>query len=196
MTAESFGAHMPASLTLDDLAVMAAADEHGHRYELSPEGDLSVMPPAGVAHAIIASKLLTWFVLAGWAADQVLQNCGLRTAVSDGTGGRVPDLTVWSTAPKSGLVWAPLDGLVLAVEIVSWGSEAIDRIIKKDEYAKAGIPRYWIVDQDGADTVTMWELAPTGYVETLPSPQPLAWVLNSDLARELREAHGEESRRR
>jgi hypothetical protein len=32
----------------------------------------------------------------------------------------------------------------------------------------------------------MWELAPDGYVETLPSPQPLAWVLNSDLARNLR----------
>jgi hypothetical protein len=58
MSAESFGAHMPATLTLDDLAAMAAADEHGHRFEMSPEGVLSVMPPAGVAHTIIASRLL------------------------------------------------------------------------------------------------------------------------------------------
>jgi Uma2 family endonuclease len=184
MTAESFGAHMPASPTLDDLAVMAAADVHGHRYELSPEGVLSVMPPAGVAHAIVASKLLAWFVLAGWAAEQVLQNCGLRTELQDGTGGRVPDLTVWSAAPAAGLVWAPLDGLVLAVEIVSPGSQTIDRLIKKDEYAEAGIPRYWIVDRDGANTVTMWESSSNGYVQTL-SPQPLAWVLNSDIARDL-----------
>jgi Uma2 family endonuclease len=177
---------MPATLTLDDLAVMAAADEYGHRYEMSPEGVLSVMPPAGVAHAIIASKLLTWLVLAGWTADRVLQNCGVRTAVKDGTGGRVPDLTVWSVAPNPGLVWAPINGLVLAVEIVSRGSEAIDQIIKKDEYAKAGIPRYWIVDRDSANTVTMWELAAGGYTATLPSPQPLAWVLNSDPAQHLR----------
>lgn len=186
MSAESFGAHMPATLTLDDLAVMAAADEHGHRYEMSPEGVLSVMPPAGVAHTIIASRLLAWFLAAGWAADQVLQNCGLRTALPDGTGGRVPDLTVWSTAPSADLVWAPLGGLVLAVEIVSRGSEAIDHIIKKDEYAKAGIPRYWTVDRNEANTVTMWELASDGYVQAAPSPQPLAWLLNSDLAQKLR----------
>jgi Uma2 family endonuclease len=186
MTAESFGSHMPATLTLDDLAVMAAADEHGHRYEMSPEGVVSIMPPAGVAHAIIASKLLGWFLLAGWAADQVLQNCGVRTAVPDGAGGRVPDLTVWSAPPSSGLVWAPLDGLLLAIEIVSRGSEAIDQIIKKDEYAKAGIPRYWLVDRDSANTVTMWDHTPNGYVPSLPSPQPLAWVLNSNLAEQLR----------
>jgi len=186
MSAESFGAHMPANLTLDDLAVMAVADEYGHRYEMSPEGVLSVMPPAGVEHAIIASRLLAWFLAAGWAADRVLQNCGLRTAVADGTGGRVPDLSVWLEAPKLGLVWAPIDKLQVAIEIVSRGSEAIDHIIKKDEYARAGIPRYWIVDRDGANTVTMWKLASGAYTATLPSPQPLAWVLNSDPAQHLR----------
>ncbi|GAA3448202.1 Uma2 family endonuclease [Dactylosporangium matsuzakiense] len=186
MSAESFGAQMPAVLTLDDLASMAAADPHGHRYEMSPEGVLSVMPPAGVAHTIIASKLLAWFLAAGWAAEQVLQNCGLLTAVPDGAGGRVPDLTVWSTAPSAELVWAPLDGLLLAVEIVSRGSEAIDHIIKKDEYAKAGIPRYWTVDRDNANTVTMWELVAGSYAQVALSPQPLAWVLNSELAQQLR----------
>lgn len=186
MSAESFGAHMPADLTLDDLAAMAVADEYGHRYEMSPEGVLSVMPPAGVEHAIIASRLLAWFFAAGWMADRVLQNCGVRTAMVDGTGGRVPDLTVWSEPPKSGLVWAPIDGLLLAIEIVSRGSEAIDHIIKKDEYARAGIPRYWIVDRDAANTVTMWHLTSGAYVAALPSPQPLAWVLNSDPAQHIR----------
>jgi hypothetical protein len=45
MSAEAVGAHMPTQITLDDLAMMAAADEH-HRCELSPEGVLSVGPPA------------------------------------------------------------------------------------------------------------------------------------------------------
>ncbi|WP_432979878.1 hypothetical protein [Dactylosporangium sp. CA-233914] len=38
MSAESVGRHMPAIVTLDDLTAMIAADPHGHRYEISPEG--------------------------------------------------------------------------------------------------------------------------------------------------------------
>lgn len=35
---------------------------------------------------------------------------------------------------------------VLVVEIVSPGSVRTDRVVKRDEYADAGIPYYWIVD--------------------------------------------------
>jgi len=179
MSVDTFGARLPADLTLDDLATMAAGDGYGHRFEMSPEGVLSIMPPAGIEHAVVASRLFAWFLTHGWPADRVLQNCGLRTAVGDGVGGRVPDLTVWSDPLVSGPVWAPIDGLLLAVEIVSRGSEAIDRIIKMDEYAKAGVPRYWIVDRDAAQTVTMWQLISGDFVATLPAPQPMSWVLNS-----------------
>jgi Uma2 family endonuclease len=176
---------MPARPTLDDLAAMAAADEFGHRYELSPDGVVWVMPSAGVEHAIVASRLFGWFLAHGWPVERVLHNCGLQTNVHDGVGGRVPDLTVWSAEP-TGPVWAPIDGLLLAIEIVSRGSAAIDQTIKKDEYAKAGIPRYWIVDRDAANMVTMWRLAAEGYVPASPSPQPLAWVLNGDPDQHLR----------
>jgi hypothetical protein len=43
--AEAVGRHMPAVVTLDDLAAMTDADSYGHRYEMSPQGALSVMPP-------------------------------------------------------------------------------------------------------------------------------------------------------
>ena len=46
MSAEAVGAQMPTQVTLGDLALMAGADER-HRYELSCEGVLSVVPPAG-----------------------------------------------------------------------------------------------------------------------------------------------------
>jgi Uma2 family endonuclease len=36
--------------------------------------------------------------------------------------------------------------VLLAVEIVSPGSERTDHMIKRDEYADAGIPHYWVVD--------------------------------------------------
>jgi Uma2 family endonuclease len=32
-----------------------------------------------------------------------------------------------------------------------------------DEYAKAGVPRYWIVDRDKAETVLMYRLGADGY---------------------------------
>lgn len=36
----------------------------------------------------------------------------------------------------------------LVVEIVSVGSRRMDHVIKRGEYADAGIPHYWIVDLD------------------------------------------------
>jgi Uma2 family endonuclease len=171
---------MPASVTLDDLAAMADADENGHRYEMSPAGALSVMPPAAVERAIFASRLLAWFLAHGWHPDQVLQNCGLRIVTEDGTGGRVPDLTVWNQAPKVGGVWAGVEGLRLAIEIVSKSSEAMDHVIKRTEYAAARVARYWLVERDAANTVVRLELAGDDYVEV--GRQPLAWLLNTDPA--------------
>ncbi len=43
--------HVPVIVTLDDLTAMNAADPNGHRYETSPEGVLSVTPPADPEHA-------------------------------------------------------------------------------------------------------------------------------------------------
>lgn len=176
MSAEIVGRHMPARVTLDDLSAMAAADPHGHRYEISPEGVLSVVPPPDVEHATIASRLLVWFVAAGLPVEQVLQAVGIRVPRGGGVGGRVPDLTVWSQAPDGTMVWVPVTDLLLVIEIVSHGSEAIDQVIKRDEYQSAGIPHYWLVDRDAGQTVTLFRLADDKYqvVRTMP----LAWLLN------------------
>ncbi|WP_245664924.1 hypothetical protein [Actinoplanes subtropicus] len=45
MSAETFGSHLPAIITLDDLAAMNAADRFGHRYELSPAPRFRNTPP-------------------------------------------------------------------------------------------------------------------------------------------------------
>jgi Uma2 family endonuclease len=158
---------------------MAQSDQYGHRYEMSSEGTLSIMPPAGVEHAIVASKLFGWLLTGGWPPEQVLQNCGLRLVTAEGVGGRVPDLSVWSVAPKMGGVWVPTHDLLLAVEIVSPGSEAMDRVVKKDGYPAAGVPHYWIINRDTGHTVTMWQAETGGYQPTVSSGQPLAWLLNT-----------------
>lgn len=168
---------MPAVITLDDLAAMIAADTHGHRYETSPEGVLSVAPPADSDHAVNATRLLLWLAAGGWPAEQLMQAAGIRIPGPQGDGGRIPDLTVWS-CPQVSSVWLPTTDLVLAAEIVSPGSEAIDQLIKVAEYARAGIPRYWTVARDPAQTVTLYRLTDRDIYETTDQV-PLRVLLQS-----------------
>jgi len=168
---------MPAVATLDDLSAMMAADPHGHRYETSPEGVLSVMPPPDYEHAVIATRLMAWLIMAGWPLDQITQAVGLRIPGAEGkVGGRIPDLVVWSSAQQSA-VWLPVADVLLVVEIVSPGSEAADTMTKRREYAAAGIPRYWTIDRDPALSVTMYTLEQGSY--EIRAKAPLNWVLNT-----------------
>lgn len=177
MSAEAVGRHMPAMVSLDDLAAMNAADPHGHRYEVSPEGALSVMPPPDSEHAAIASRILVWLALGGWPAEQVLQAAGVRIPGPDGDGGRIPDLTVWAR-PQARSVWLGPTDLLLVIEIVSPGSEAMDEVVKRREYARAAIPRYWMVERDAAQTVTLHVLGSDGAYE-VAAKMPLAWLLQT-----------------
>jgi Uma2 family endonuclease len=172
--------HMPSIVTLDDLAAMMAADRFGHRYEISPEGALSVMPPPDSEHAAIASRLLVWMATAGWPAEQILQAAGIRIAGREGEGGRIPDLTLWAK-PQTRAVWLTVADLLLIIEIVSPGSEAMDELVKRHEYARAGVRQYWIVDRDPANTVTLQRLNPAGEYD-VTTKLPLAWLLNTSPA--------------
>ncbi|MEV4350822.1 Uma2 family endonuclease [Actinoplanes sp. NPDC049596] len=179
MSAETVGMSMPALVTLDDLAAMNASDQNGHRYETSPEGVLSVMPPPDSEHAQIASRIFAWLIIAGWSAEQVLQVAGIRVPgpVPGQDGGRIPDLSVWSKAPPRG-VWLAVSELLLVIEIVSPGSEGMDEVIKRREYALAGIPQYWVVDRDDAQTVTLYQLT-EGKAYAERARMPLAWLLHT-----------------
>ncbi|WP_233219584.1 Uma2 family endonuclease [Micromonospora sp. RP3T] len=110
-------------------------------------------------------------------ADHIAQAVGLRIpGRRGGVGGRIPDLVVWSKAQVDG-VWLPAADVLLVAEIVSPGSDGIDTVTKRSEYAAAGIPQYWIVEQDPAQTVTMHRLAGERY--EVRATMPLAWVLNT-----------------
>lgn len=56
--------------------------------------------------------------------------------------------------------------VVLAIEVVSPGSESQDRREKPAEYATAGIAHYWRVETDPEIVVHTFRLGDTGYVET------------------------------
>jgi Uma2 family endonuclease len=105
----------------------------------------------------------------------VTADCGI-----DVGGGRQPDLTIWAKGQpprRARSSYAGVTGLLLAVEVVSRESEITDRVIKRAEYAAAGVPRYWIVDADKSNTVTMLALAADGYQAQRPAVS-LAWLLN------------------
>lgn len=166
---------MPEVVTLDDLTAMMDADEL-HRYEISPEGVLSVTPPPGSGHALIATDLMFWLGATGTIRQRIAQTVGLRIPGPGGIGGRIPDLVVWSKRPPAG-VWLPVEDVLLVVEIVSPGSVAMDMVTKRNEYAVAGIPQYWVVEQDTAQTVTMFCLDGDHYA--VRASMPLAWLLNT-----------------
>ena len=73
---------------------------------------------------------------------------------------------------------AALTELLLAVEIVSPGSAAMDEVVKLREYAEAGIPRYWMVERDAAQTVTLNVLGVDKAYE-VAAKMPLAWLLQT-----------------
>lgn len=72
---------------------------------------------------------------------------------------RRPDLVVVPReAAKSGRLLKASEVLVV-IELVSPGSKRMDRVIKRGEYADAGIPHYWIVDLDPPISLVACHLA-------------------------------------
>jgi Uma2 family endonuclease len=145
-------------LTLDDVTRIAEADPD-HRFELS-EGNLLIMPPGTWRHQKISGLLFAWFLTR--YPDQVNVAPGVRTA-ADNLNGRIPDLVVTTEPIADEIVWLPADKVALAVEIVSKGSERMDRWLKPVEYAEVHLPLFWRVELD--DTVAQFRLDGSRYVE-------------------------------
>ncbi|MFJ8072783.1 Uma2 family endonuclease [Streptomyces sp. NPDC096176] len=59
---------------------------------------------------------------------------------------RRPDVTVYRADALDITPTRP-EHVLLVVEVVSPGSETTDRVVKVDQYARAGIPFYWRVEQ-------------------------------------------------
>jgi Uma2 family endonuclease len=70
--------------------------------------------------------------------DVRLQDVPLNNRRSDVTVYRADTIDVSPTRPEH---------VLLVVEVVSPGSETTDRIVKADQYARAGIQFYWRVEQ-------------------------------------------------
>jgi Uma2 family endonuclease len=137
------------------VAEYAALPENGDvRYELQ-EGALVMSPSPLPKHQRCVRKLLR--IIEDQLPDtlEVLPDVDVDLQLVDESRPgfvRRPDLVVVPTAAidrrelEGGLLRA--GEVVLAVEIVSVGSERTDHTIKHGEYADAGIQHYWIVEID------------------------------------------------
>ncbi|MFC1438035.1 Uma2 family endonuclease [Streptacidiphilus sp. N1-10] len=74
---------------------------------------------------------------------------------------RRPDVVVYRAETIDFAPTRP-EHVLLVVEVVSPGSETTDRIVKVDQYAKAGIPFYWRIEQaaNGVPVVYTYVLDP------------------------------------
>jgi Uma2 family endonuclease len=149
---DSMGMAISAGWTVDQLA---ALPDEGKRYEII-DGDLYVTPSPAYRHQEAAAELLVRLRVylkarragnaLGAPADVVF---GERTVVE-------PDIIVLPLVedrrPRD---FAEAGRLLLAVEVLSPGTAARDRGVKRELYQRQGVPEYWIVDLD-AHLIERW----------------------------------------
>lgn len=168
----------PASLTYADLA---SFPDDGLRRELL-DGELLVSPAPRLRHQRIVGRL--HFAIEAHLrehgggqvyiapADVVLSE---RTVLE-------PDLLFVSDQQLDILTEANVQGApALVIEVLS--DPRIDRVRKRDLYARYGVPEYWIVDPD-ADRVEVYRLQGDRYAkpEILEPGETLATPLVDGLA--------------
>jgi len=155
-------------LTVAEYAALPEDDQH--RWELQ-EGIMVGSPSPAPRHMIVMAGLIVRLTGQLPADLQIIPDVDidLDLVPPDEPGSsRRPDLIV---VDRAGVDRVDRDGgliraseVRLIVEIVSPGSKRKDNVIKRGEYADAGIPHYWIIDPDPPLSLLDCHLAgPFGY---------------------------------
>jgi Uma2 family endonuclease len=140
-----------------------ALPEDGKRYELA-DGWLTELSPSPW-HDHAADRLKDLLKDAARLAGADVYVAGGPNDITTPAGVRKPDVfvvprDVARTAISGKLRTYYAGDLLLVAEVISprSGSEQVDRVRKVGEYAKAGIPVYWIVDLEPEVRITILSL--------------------------------------
>jgi Uma2 family endonuclease len=135
-------------MTFDEF--IEADFEDGWLYELA-RGVIVVTEVPGINHGRIVGRLTETFVVYRINHPHILNyyragggECRIRLPGMQSD--RHPDQAVYLLPPPEGLSpwtrWAPQ----VVVEVVSAGGEERDYVEKREEYLRAGVAEYWILD--------------------------------------------------
>jgi Uma2 family endonuclease len=163
-------AQQPPERLLTAAEYAALPEDDQHRWELQ-EGIMVVSPSPAPRHMIIMAGLIVQLTGQLPVDLQIIPDVDidLELVPPDEPGSsRRPDLIV---VDRAGVDRVERDGglirasdVRLIVEIVSPGSKRRDHVIKRGEYADAGIPHYWIIDPEPPLSLLNCHLAePFGY---------------------------------
>ncbi|MFI6782197.1 Uma2 family endonuclease [Micromonospora sp. NPDC050276] len=166
--------------TVDDLQGIPEDDQV---YEIF-DGSLLVSPHADVFHGAVANRLRR--LLDRQAPDGVLVGQDIGVSAKR-TSYFVPDLFVAreSAVDRGGAALDPAD-VLLVVEVISPSNAGRDLVLKRHEYAAAGIPIYWLVEPrkqtltvlvNGVGGYREEVFLPAGEVYRTDQPFPLALPL-------------------
>jgi Uma2 family endonuclease len=159
----------------------ALPEDKSHHFELV-EGVLLVAPRPAPKHQVAMANLRSALKEQLPAGMVAVQDVDVVIDPGPPLSLRAPDVVVvpaeryWEHPSR----FNP-DDLLLAVEIVSPGTGRTDRVFKPIEYAKVGIPHYWVVELDELATLIAFSLVAgrykqiaqgTGKVE-VPEPFPI-----------------------
>ena len=140
---------------------LALADTF-HRIEFS-HGHIEVLPMPSDKHQSIIAQL--FLILHAFVRRHggVVRFASLPLQLWEGKY-REPDLMLLTKAHEAWRGERFWRGADLVVEVVSEGNPHHDYVTKRYEYARAGIPEYWIVDPSD-ETITVLELTGGDYAE-------------------------------
>ena len=161
---------LPRSLTVAEYLEIGEVEPG---YTELAEGRLEVSPSPRLRHSRANSRL--WWMLDQQVPRELMAvqdiDVDLQLAPPGGPGTvRRPDVVVahrsaTDRVDQEGEIYRASD-VVLAVEILSPGSRRLDTVLKRNEYADAGIPHHWIVDLDEPVSLIACHLAgELGYMD-------------------------------
>ncbi|MFI6230754.1 Uma2 family endonuclease [Micromonospora echinospora] len=126
------------------LADLLALPDDAPRVELV-DGVIQVTPSPTLGHQSISSRLWMW--LHTHAPEHLHAAQAVGVALTANTS-RQPDVLLHRAGITADRSLLRPEDVLLAVEVVSPGTRRVDRFAKPGEYAAAGIPYYWRVEQD------------------------------------------------
>jgi Uma2 family endonuclease len=126
------------------IADVLALPEDAPRVELR-DGVMIMVPSPTIGHQNIGNLLWHW--LRTWAPKEHFATTAVGVAVTDSDTFE-PDVLLMRSRPSTSDHFVAADQVLIALEVVARGTRRRDRFEKPADYAAAGIPHYWRVEQD------------------------------------------------